>query len=124
MGGKIEMNSALQITAEQGFPDKILDVEKHQKNPISIDEVEDAVFEFHDKSNARIYQVPPSRNFLIQNIDGKWIYWGMVLIIEQTIKWDGKHSSTSGKFKIISIFNPEYQKLITKNESRSGCSYF
>ena len=124
MGGKIEMNGALQISAEQGFPDKILNVERHQKIPISIEDVKDKVFEFHGKSNARIYQVPPSRNFLIQNIDGKWIYWGMILIIEQTIKWDGQDSTTSGKYKIISIFEPEYQKLITKNEARTGCSYF
>lgn len=124
MGGKIEMNGALQISAEQGFPDSILDVEKHHRNPITIDDVKDKIFEFHGKPNARVYQVPPSRNFLIESKNGKWIYWGMVHIIEQTIKWDGKNCETSGKFKIISIFEPEYQTLITKNESRAGYSYF
>ena len=118
------MNGSLQISAEQGFPNKILNVGKHQITPITIEDVKDKVFEFQDKLNARIYQVPPSRNFLIQNIDGKWIYWGMILIIEQTIKWNGRECTTSGKYKIISIFEPEYQKLITKNESRPGCSYF
>lgn len=118
------MNGALQISAEQGFPEQILDVERHHKQPIKLEEVKDKIFEFKEKPKARIYQVPPSRNFLIQNKDGKWIYWGLIQVIEQTINWDGKDCMTSGKFKIISIFEPEFQKQITKNQSREGCSYF
>jgi hypothetical protein len=124
MGGKIEMNGALQISAEQGFPDQILNVEKHHKHKIGFEDVKDMIFEFRGKPGARIYQIPPSRNFLIQNIDGKWIYWGMIYVIEQTIHWDEKDCTTSGKFRLISIFEPAYQKLITQNESRAGCSYF
>ena len=123
MGSRIEMNGALQITSEQGFPE-ILDVKKHQESSIKIDELKDKIFEFNSKPGARIFQVPPSRNFLIQNLDGKWIYWGMVHIIEQKIVWSGNECITSGKFRLISIFDPDYQKQITVNESRAGCSYF
>ena len=100
MGGYIETNDILQITTEQGFPENILNLEKHQKSPITIKDVKDKVFEFKDKSNARIFQQAPTRNFLVHNIDGKWLYLGKILIIEQTIRWDGKQSFTSGKYKI------------------------
>ncbi len=125
MGSFIELNDTLQITAEQGFPADILDLEKQKENPIKLDDVKDKVFEFHNKSNARIYHHSPIRCFLVHNIDGKWLYWGRALIIEQTIKGDSKEThTTSGKYKIIKIYDPDYQKLITKNESPEGLSYF
>ena len=74
MRSNIELNGALQITTQQGFPEHILEVEKHQKNAIEIEEFKNKVFEFKNKTKARIYQIPPSRNFLIQNINNKWIY--------------------------------------------------
>lgn len=45
--------------------------------------------------------VLPDRNFLVQNINGKWLYWGLVHIIE--IVHDYVNQTTSGKFKIIYI---------------------
>ena len=101
-----------------------MNLEKHQKSPITFDDVKDKVFEFHDKPNARVFHQPSYRNFLVHNINGKWLYLGKILIIEQTIKWDGENSFTSGKYKIIVIYNPEYQKQITLNETDKGKSYF
>ncbi|MFH1188976.1 MAG: hypothetical protein V1652_04000 [bacterium] len=67
----------------------------------------------------------PTRCFLVQNINGKWLYWGKVLIIEQTIQGNSKEThTTSGKYKIIEIYDPEYQVQITKHESPDGLSYF
>lgn len=124
MGGYIETNDTLQITTEQGFPVDIFNLEKHKKKPIKLKDVKDKIFEFHNKPNARIYQQAPNRNFLVHNISGKWLYWGKIIILEQTIKWDGEKSTTSGKYKIIAIYNPEYQEQITKNETDPGESYF
>lgn len=124
MGGYIETNDTLQITTEQGFPEKILNLKKHQKTPIAINDVKDKIFEFKDKPNARIFQQAPNRNFLVHNINGKWLYWGKILILEQTIKWDGKKSATSGKYKIIEVYEPKYQEEITKHESPKGLGYF
>ncbi len=124
MGGYIETNDTLQITEEQGFPVEILNLEKHQKNPITLDDVKDKIFEFHDKPNARIFHTTPCRNFLVQNINGKWLYWGKILMLEQTIKSDGEKHTTSGKYKIIAIYASEYQKQITMNETDPGKSYF
>ena len=44
------------------------------------------------------------------------------MIIEQTI--NSETNSTSGKFKIIEIYNPTYQEEITKHECPEGKNYF
>jgi hypothetical protein len=124
MGGLIKFNDTLAITVEQGFPADILNIEKHQVSPVKLEDVKDKIFEFHSKASARIYQPAPTRVFLVQNIDGKWLSWGKIIIIEQTITWKDEKHTTSGKYKIIYLNNPEYQKIITKNESPEGKSYF
>ena len=124
MGGFIELNDTLQITTEQGFPSKILDLKKHLRKPITLKEVKGKVFEFKGKPSPRLYHPATNRVFLVQNINGKWIYWGKIMMLSQTISWDGKNHYTSGKYKITTIYDPEYQKQITKNETDPGKSYF
>ena len=99
-------------------------MKKHQEKPIALDEIKDKVFEFHDKTNARIYHLAPTRVFLVHNIGGKWLYWGTIVILEQTITWDGKEHKTSGKYKITKIYDPEYQKQVTKNDTGPEQNYF
>lgn len=108
MGSYIEMNDTLQITTEQGFP-KELDINVHMKNPYSAEDFEGKVFEFKDKPNIRNYQIPPVRNFLVENIDGKWLYWGQIHILE--VNHDYINKTTSGKFKIIYINKPEEMEI-------------
>jgi len=74
-----------------------------------IEDVKDRVFEFTNKSGIRYYQIPPTRNFLIENHDGKWIYWGLVHILGLTHDYVNK--TTSGTFKLISIFSPDEMKM-------------
>ena len=125
MGSYVELNDTVQITTEQGFPEEILNLEKHKKNPIILDDVKDKVFEFKDKPNARIFHPSPNRCFLVHNINGKWLYWGKIVMLEQTIKGETPETqTTSGKYKIIAIYDPEYQEQITKNETNPGKSYF
>lgn len=118
MGGFIEINDTLQISKEQGFPE-VLDFEKHKTKPFTAEDFKDKIFEFKDKPKIRIYKLPPVRNFLVQNIDGKWLYWGLVYIIEVT--HDNVKQTTSGKFKIIYIYTPEEMKyahkLIDRNKN-------
>src|SRR3989344_2740030 len=111
MGSMIEMNDTLQITREQGFPVE-LDLEKHLQNPLKAEDFADRVFEFKDKKEIRVYQIPPVRNFLAENRGGKWIYWGLVHITQLT--YDYEHKITSGKFKIIYINTPEEMKQVFK----------
>lgn len=125
MGSYIELNDTLQITTEQGFPSKVLNLEKHKKNPIKLEDIRDNIFEFHEKPGARVFHPAPTRCFLVQNIGGKWLYWGKIIMLEQTIKGEKKETqTTSGKYRIIQIYEPEYQEQITKHESPEGMSYF
>ena len=121
MGSFVELNDTLQITAEQGFPKELV-LEKHLKKPFTEKRFEGKVFSFSNKEGARIYHPAPTRCFLVHNIGGKWLYWGKILVIEQTINAESK--TTSGKFKVIKVYGPEYQRQITINESPEGKSFF
>ncbi|MDD4901300.1 MAG: hypothetical protein PHS62_04335 [Patescibacteria group bacterium] len=107
MGSFIKINDTLQLTSAQGFPQE-LDYEKHKIKPFSADDFKGKIFEFKDKPEVRIYQLPAVRNFLVQNINGKWLYWGLAHIIE--VSHDNLKQTTSGKFRIIYIYTPEEMK--------------
>jgi hypothetical protein len=122
MGSIIEINDTLAITGEQGFPNE-LDLEAHLKKPFRAADFADRYFEFKDKKNIRVYQIPPVRNFLAENRNGKWIYWGLVYITE--LKYDYENKITSGKFKIIYINTPEEMKQAFKlTDQRPEFNYF
>ena len=108
MGGQITLNDTLQISKEQGFPAE-LDYEKHKEKPFVAEDFKDRIFEFKDKPTIRVYHAPPVRNFLAQNIDGKWLYWGLAHIVE--VKHDTINKTTSGRFKIVYIYSPEEMGL-------------
>lgn len=107
MGSFIEINDTLQISRGQGFPAELI-LEEHLKKPYTLADVKDKIFEFHDKPDIRIYKAPPVRNFFVENRGGKWIYWGLVHILEVTCNYEKK--TTSGKFKIIRLNSPEEMK--------------
>lgn len=111
MGSYIEINDTLQISKEQGFPEK-LNIKKHFKKAFLAEDFKDDIFEFKNKKGVRLYKIPPVRNFFVENVDGKWIYWGLVHILETT--YDYTNNTTSGKFKIIYINSPE-EMLHTHN---------
>ncbi len=104
MGSRIELNDTLQITREQGFPEE-LDYQKHLASPFTADQFSGRIFEFNNKKDVRVYQQMPVRNFLAENVDGKWRYWGLVHILEITQNYETQ--TTSGKFRIEYIYTPE-----------------
>lgn len=108
MGSFFETNDTLQLTVEQGFPVE-LDYKKHELKPFTAKDFEGRVFEFKNKPKIRIYHIPPVRNFLVQNIGGKWLYWGLIHVIE--ITHDNINQTTSGKFEIIYINTPEEMRI-------------
>lgn len=110
MGSFIELNDTLQLNREQGFPDE-LNLEKHLVTPYTIADVKDKVFSFRDKPNIRAFQMPPVRNFLVENRNGKWICWGLCHILEVTHDYVKK--VTHGKFKIVRLYIPEEMKKAT-----------
>ncbi len=107
MGSVIEINDTLQISKDQGFPQE-LDIATHLVHPITAEAVGGKVFSFTKKANIRLYHAPPVRNFLVENVGGKWIYWGLVHILEITHDYTNK--MTSGKFMIIYLNTPEEMK--------------
>ncbi len=107
MGSFFEINDTLQLTREQGFPVE-LDIARHLLSPIELSEFTKRVFEFKNKKDVRIYQATPTRNFLVENRAGKWIYWGLCEILE--ITQDYVNKTTSGKFKITYINSPAEMK--------------
>ena len=121
MGSYVEINDTLQITKEQGFP-KELDWKQHIVKPYNAEQFKHKVFEFKNKPNIRNYHMPPVRNFLVENINGKWIYWGLVHILE--VKHDYINKVTSGKFKIKYINSPEEMKSAHNIIDRNSETYF
>ena len=104
MGSLIEINDTLQLTSQQGFPPE-LDYERHRMDPLTAEDFKNKIFEFKDKERIRIYHAPPVRNFLVENRKGKWLYWGLVNIVE--VRHDYVAKTTSGKFKIVHLYSPD-----------------
>lgn len=131
MGTQIEINDTLNLTKEQGFPGDLLSLEKHLHAPVSASKLEGRSFEFSLKEDARIFHLDPVRVFLVENIGGKWLFWGHALIQRQEIRkrnsgpnWKPGEWETAGTFTIKQIYPPDLQKTITQNESPPGKSYF
>ncbi|MFA6586311.1 MAG: hypothetical protein WCS86_04125 [Candidatus Paceibacterota bacterium] len=116
MGSIIEINDTLQISKKQGFPEELV-LEEHLENSLKAENFSGKIFEFKNKDGIRIFHAPPVRNFLVENINGRWIYWGLCHILETTC--DYENNITSGKFKIIYINTPEEMRkaheLIDRN---------
>lgn len=109
MGSVIEMNDTLELTREQGFPSE-LTWEEHQRRPLTAKDFKGQMFKFKNKPGHRVFQHPPVRNFLAENRDGKWLYWGLVHV------WNTVHdplaNTSSGRFTIIYLYTPEEMKKI------------
>jgi len=119
MGSKIETNDTLKISKERGFPKELV-LEEHLAHPEeTLAKVEKKAFQFWN-TEERLYNRPPTRVFLVEEVNGKWLYWGHALVQEQTIK----DNRTEGLFEIVKIYEPEYQKLATINEAPKGKGYF
>ena len=122
MGSFIEINDTLRITSEQGFPQE-LDLATHLQTPYILQDMGDQVFSFQAKPDIRIYKIPPVRNFLVQEIDGKWLYWGLCLI--ESVQHDNIKKETSGTFRIIKINSPEEMKqAFALIDTRPELNYF
>jgi hypothetical protein len=131
MGNLIEVNDTLQITPQQGFPKEILDYQRHVSTPVTLADLQCKTFQFYGKLGARIYHLEPIRVFLVENIEGKWLFWGHAQIQKQAISklldasggWSGDWQ-TAGEFTVSALYDPSYQELVTRREAPAGKSYF
>lgn len=122
MGSYIEFNDTLQLTSEQGFPIE-LNLEQHLKSHFDLKQFSGKTFHFQDKSGIRVFHAPPVRNFLVENRDGKWIYWGLVQITQ--VVHDYEKQTTSGQFFLLYLNSPKEMKIAQKLiDGRSEKAYF
>jgi hypothetical protein len=132
VGSLIEFNDVLQLTTEQGFPADLLDLTVHQARPIPTASVSATLFTFSGKPNARVFQLDPAPVRLVHNIDGKWLYWARALVQSVTVakvlgadgSWTPDSWATSGTYKIIDLYDPDFQRVYTMREAPPGKSYF
>lgn len=139
MGSILEINDTLQITTEQGFPENLFNLERHRANPITLDEVEGRLFDFAAKTGPRFFHLDPVRVYWYHNIDGRWLAWGQIVMQTQTISRnpnppaevggsinisDPKSWVTSGQYKVLKIYDPEYQEMFTRRDLPPSLSYF
>jgi hypothetical protein len=138
MGCAYELNDTLLLTKDQGFPDEIFNYERHIRNPVTLDDVKDRIFHFRGKPAARAFQLDPVRVFFFENTpDDKWLAWGEVLIQSVTIEHvKVSHTPgnaiafqpgdwvTSGTFRMLKVYDPEYQRIFTRNEAPPAWDYF
>ena len=115
------MNDTLQITKEQGFP-KELNLKKYLEKPCTAEQFKDMICELKNTPNIRNYHMPPVRNFLVENIDGKWLYWGQIHMLE--VKHDYINKTTSGKYKIIYINKSEEMEMAHNLIDRNKETFF
>ena len=137
MGSILEINDSLQITTAQGFRADIFDLERHRKRPIRTEDVGDMVFRFTGKPRPRFFHLDPVRVFWFHNIDGRWLAWGHIMILEQTISRapgkahqgavnvsDPEQWMTSGAYRVAQVYTPDYQEAFTRNDLPDSLSYF
>ena len=97
MGNKMVLNDTLQLTHEQGFPDKITIGQEYT----------------FKKNGLRLYRLPPVRVFLALNENGKWDYQGEAHVTELTFL--PLEEKTVGKFKVVKLYSDEHRKVLNAN---------
>ena len=111
MGSTIRLNDTLQLTAAQGFPTE-LDLARQLESLRSASHFVGQTFSFRDKEGVRNFQQPPVLNFLVENRDGKHIYWGLIAMLNVT--HDYLANVTSGTYRIDTLYTPEQMKVAAK----------
>lgn len=101
MGSTLIFNDTLNLTSEQGFPSELV-LETHKIKPFTADQLKGRLFKFK-KPELRFYHPLPIRVYLVENIKGKWVYWGMTHVHRVTLDYVEK--TTSGEFEIVDIFD-------------------
>lgn len=105
MGSPIELNDTLKLPRGRGFPENV--------------EV-GGVYDF-TIGGRRIYNLSPSRVFLVEEVDGKWNYIGHALVLHQRI--DAASETTAGRFEVTRIYPRDYAKLVNGFEAPPGRGY-
>jgi hypothetical protein len=105
MGALIEINDTLKLKRGDGFPPQI---------------VQGGVYDF-TIDGRRLYNLKPSRVFLVEEVDGKWNYIGHAMVLRQTI--DAVADRTSGRFEVVLVYPRDYAALANNFEAPTKKGY-
>lgn len=105
MGHLIEINDTLKLKRGGGFPESLKD---------------GGVYDFELKDR-RLFNLKPTRVFLVEEIEGKWNYRGHACILRMTI--DAEKNTTSGQFQVTQVYSPEYTRELNAHEPPLGKGY-
>lgn len=108
LGSTVRANDTLQIAASQGFPVE-LNIQQHQKSPLHAAQFADRTFPFWGKEEIRNFQQPPVKNFLVENCEGKHIYWGLIAML--IVEHDYMGKVTAGRYQIHMLYTYEQMKM-------------
>lgn len=102
MGALIEVNDTLKLKRGDGFPS---DLQIGEDYPFRV-------------AGRRLYNLNPTRVFLVEDIDGKWNYRGHALVMTQTI--DTVLEDTRGTFRVLKIYDETYRCQVNQEEAPPG----
>ena len=102
MGHLIELNDTLKLKRGAGFPTDLR---------------VGGVYDF-SIAGRRLYNLKPTRVFLVEEIDGKWNVVGHAMILRQTI--DAVTERTTGQFEVAKLYPPEYSQLVNAFDTPPG----
>jgi hypothetical protein len=105
MGHLIELNDTLKLKRGDGFPAELR---------------LGGVYDF-SIAGRRLYNLKPTRVFLVEEIEGKWNVVGHAMILRQTI--DAVTDRTSGQFEVSRLYSPEYTQLANQFDTPAGKGY-
>lgn len=105
MGSPIKINDTLKLQRAGGFPAELNEGEQHR----------------FVLPGRRIFNLSPSRVFLVEEVDGKWNYRGHALVLEQTI--DTVRDCTSGTYRVTLVYSDDYRKQANAFEAPAGQGY-
>ncbi|MBI4159151.1 hypothetical protein HY500_02740 [Candidatus Woesearchaeota archaeon] len=118
MGTAVEFKDTLRLAKGCGFPLE-LDLEQHIANPEKSRRFLGHRIRFEAEGKV-VYNHSPARVFLVEDVESRWLYWGNGVVVEQAIKG----GVTRGVCLITKIYDPEFQRHMTVEESPVGKSYF
>ena len=97
------------------------------------------IFKFSEKPAARAFQLDPVRCMFFERTDNdKWLAWGHIAIQSLHIEHKPKKAPdpnnpisfnpddwvTSGTYKVIEVYDPEYQRIFTEHEAPAAWNFF
>lgn len=123
----LEFHDCLTLNIRNGFPRKTLNWFNYLRTPVDASSVVGRKFDFDNLERPRVYPPSPKSIPWCQEIHGRWLPWGFVEIIHQSIskKCDDhrEYWSTSGIYRIVELFSPNEIRLASQRELPPGLSF-